>query len=181
MNSVKYKGNSIHQDSLETGLQFQDFISEKFPEIMGFNISIFQSKKYQIEKGESLQGIEIKYDARSTGDCTYYKNKATNNVGIEVFEKTNKDKKMWTESGILRDDNTWLYVVGNYHQAWLFSKKRLVELYKANRYDVRQTLPTIKTMLMPISQADRHCEKKLIFRMNSARQLEIFEQQRFNF
>jgi len=63
----------------------------------------------------------------------------------------------------------------------LFSKKRLVELYKANRYDVRQTLPTIKTMLMPISQADRHCEKKLIFRMNSARQLEIFEQQRFNF
>lgn len=181
MDKMKYKGNNVHQDSLETGLQFQDFISQKFPEIMGFNISIFQSKKYQMERGESVQGVEIKYDARSTGDCTYYKNKATNNVGIEVFEKSSRNQKVWTKSGILRKDNTWLYVVGNYHQAWLFSKKRLVELYHAKRYNIVQTLPTIKTMLMPLSQADRHCEKKLIFRMNAARQLEIFEQQRFNY
>ena len=179
MSSTKYAGNSIHENSLETGLQFQDFITEKFPQIMGFNISVFQSKKYQMEKGESVQGVEIKYDARSTGDCTYYKNKATNNVGIEVFEKTSKNRKAWVKSGILRDDNTWLYVVGNYHQAWLFSKKRLVELYKDGRYNVVQTLPTIKTMLMPIKQADRHCEKKLIFRMNASRQLDIFEQQQF--
>jgi hypothetical protein len=39
--------------------------------------------------GESLQGYEIKYDARSTGDCTHGYCKATNNVAIEVYEKTN--------------------------------------------------------------------------------------------
>lgn len=161
-----YKGNSRHTDSLETGLEFQDFMSIKFMEQMGFNISIFQSKKYQFEKGESLQGIEIKYDARSTGDCTYYENVATGNVAVELFEKTNRNNKEWVKSGILRKDNTWIYVIGNYHQAWIFSKKRLQELYRSNRYKCIQTLPTIRSMLMPLNQADRHCEIKLTFSNN---------------
>lgn len=160
---TQYKGNNKHQNSLEVGLQFQDFVMVKLIELMGFSISYYQSKKYQYQYGESLQGIEIKYDARCTGDCTHYKNNATGNVAIECFEKIHKSNKDWTPSGILRNDNSWLYVVGNYHQLWIFSKKRLKNLYDANRYECRQTLDTMKTMLMPISHADDHCEKKLVF------------------
>lgn len=162
-----YAGNNRHSDSLEIGLEFQDFVMMNFMELMGFNISYFQSKKYQYQYGESLQGIEIKYDARCTGDCTHYKNAPTGNVAIEVFEKVNKNNSKWVESGILRKDNTWLYAVGNYHQIWIFSKKRLLDLYRVKRYDVKATLPTSKCMLMPIDHADSHCEKKLIFRQNN--------------
>lgn len=170
---VQYKGNNRHEDSFEIGLEFQDFVMIKLIELMGFNISYFQSKKYQFQYGESLQGIEIKYDARCTGDCTYYKNNPTGNVVIECFEKTHKDNPKWIPSGILRNDNTWLYVVGNHDQIWIFSKKRLKNLYDANRYGCTQTLDTVKNMLMPISHADAHCEKKLVF---SKQNTSLFDQ-----
>ena len=86
MNAL-YQGNSNHQNSLEVGHEFQDFITEKLAKEFGIAITIFQSKKYQFQKGESLQGVEIKYDARSTGDCTYTQRTATGNVGMKLPKK----------------------------------------------------------------------------------------------
>jgi len=161
--SDMYEGNNQHTNSLEIGHEFQDFIVERMIRDMGISVSIFQSKKYQFNNGESLQGIEIKYDARSTGDCTYKDCKATFNVGIEVAEKSHKDKSNWIASGIYRLDNSWLYIVGNYHQAWVFAKGTLKLLHASEKYPVIQTLPTMKTMLLPIADADRYCAKKIEF------------------
>lgn len=154
---MNYKGNSIHKNSLEVGHEFQDYVVEILTKHKGLSISIYQSKKYQFSKGESLQGIEIKYDSRSTGDCTYNKCTATNNVAIEVAEKTNINLSDFTPSGIYRRDNTWLYIVGNYHQFWAFGKKHLILLHKKGNYKTIQTLPTILTMLIPLKVADEYC------------------------
>lgn len=172
--SAPYIGNNKHKNSLETGHEFQDFIVEKLILELGISVSIFQSKKYQFNKGESLQGVEIKYDARSTGDCTYYKCTPTGNVGIEVAEKSHKDMPYFTKSGIYRLDNSWLYIVGNYNCAWVFSKKHLVLMHKSGKYKEIESLPTLKTMLLPINDADAYCAKKLIFSNKIPTQGDIF-------
>lgn len=169
-----YNGNNKHNNSLEVGHEFQDFIVEKLIKELGISVSIFQSKKYQFQKGESLQGVEIKYDARSTGDCTYHKCTPTGNVGIEVAEKSNANLPYFTPSGIYRLDNSWLYIVGNYHCAWVFSKKHLILMHKTGKYKVVNTLPTIQTMLLPIEEADNYCSKKLIFSDNIKEQIKLF-------
>lgn len=153
-----------YNEQLEIGHEFQDFVIEKLIKELGIAISIFQSKKYQFNKGESLQGVEIKYDARSTGDCTYKNCTPTNNVGIEVAEKTNKNNENWIPSGIYRLDNSWLYIVGNYHCIWVFGKKHLMLMHQSNIYNQITTLPTMKTMLLPIEVADKYCLKKIIFK-----------------
>lgn len=158
-----YTGNSIHTDSLTIGQEFQDFIIEKLHSVTGITVATFSSKKYQFNKGETMQGFEIKYDSRSTGDCTYYKCTATGNVGIEVAEKSNKNNPNFVSSGIYRKDNTWMYVVGNYDCAWIFSQNLLKILHKTNRYNEIQTLPTMKCFLLPIKDATKYAAKTLIF------------------
>lgn len=156
-----YKGNSHHDNSLEIGHEFQDFVVEILAKELGISISIFQSKKYQFNKGESMQGVEIKYDARSTGDCTYKDCSPTYNVAIEIAEKTNKHNEKWVDSGIYRLDNSWLYIVGNYKDIWVFGKRHLILMHKRGIFREAQTLPTIKTMLLPIEVADEYCLKKI--------------------
>lgn len=160
---MKYEGNCIHSDTLNIGQEYQDYIVEYLSKNMGIAISLFQSKKYQYKIGETVQGVEIKYDARSTGDCTYNECKPSGNVGIEVAEKTKASNNNFIDSGIYRNDNTWLYIVGNYHCAWIFSKNLLRILHNSGKYKTIATLPTIKTMLLPIKDADKYCAKKLIF------------------
>jgi len=161
---TNYKGNCAHDDPLFIGEEYQDFITNYMSKNLGISITIFKSKKYQYNIGETVQGVEIKYDARSTGDCTYKECKASGNVGIEVAEKTNASNMNFIESGIYRNDNSWLYIVGNYDCAWIFNKNLLKILHVSNRYTTVQTLPTMKSMLLPIEEADKYCAKKLIFK-----------------
>ena len=163
MSEPIYTGNCTHGDTLNIGHEFQDYIIEYLCKNFGISISIFQSKKYQFKIGETVQGVEIKYDSRSTGDCTYKECKASGNVGIEVAEKTRASNNNFVPSGIYRNDNTWLYIVGNYDCAWIFSKSTLKILHESDKYRTFETLSTIKTMLLPIKEADKYCAKKMYF------------------
>lgn len=165
-----YEGNNGHKDSFEVGLQFQDFIIQKLLHNNGIVIQPYSSKKYQFEVGESVQGYEIKYDARSTGDCTNSYCEATNNVAIEVYEKTNKNDDKWIPSGILRDDNTIYYIIGNYDMCWIVDKIVLRRMLKSGSYRVVQTLPTIKTMLIPINIMDEYAIQAIVFNNNFGKQ-----------
>jgi hypothetical protein len=161
---MMYSGNSYHKDSLSIGQEYQDFIIEKLHLNTGITVATFSSKKYQFNKGETMQGFEIKYDSRSTGDCTYNEEiTATGNVGIEVAEKSNPNNTNFIPSGIYRKDNTWMYVVGNYDCAWIFAKNILKELHKSSKYKEIQTLPTMKSFLLPIKTATRWAARTLIF------------------
>lgn len=168
-----YEGNNKHKDSFEIGLEFQDFIIRQLLRDYGIVIQPYSSKKYQFEQGESLQGYEIKYDARSTGDCTHGYCEATNNVAIEVYEKTNESNDKWIPSGILREDNTIFYVIGNYDMCWIVDKIVLRRMLKSGTYRVVQTLPTIKTMLIPINIMDEYAIQAIVFNDNYGKQAKL--------
>lgn len=154
---TKYKGlypDAPKQTSYEESMEYQDFIVDILIKDLGLAISNYSSRKYQYTVGESKQGIEIKLDKRIS---------PTGNVSIEVFEKSRASNINWVKSGILRQDNTWLYIQGNYDYVFVFSKKVLRKIYE-EKYKTRvwEPKPTIKTFLMKFSEAESICEKLII-------------------
>lgn len=107
---------------LEVGLIYQDFVVEKLYE-KGIPIVGYSSKKYQYSKGENKNGYEIKFDNRR---------KETGNLYIEIAEKSDANNKSFVPSGIYRDDNAWLYIIGDYDKIYILSKKHLRFLFENN-------------------------------------------------
>lgn len=129
----QYGMTEYYKEKLKEGQEYQDFIVDKLREKYGLILSVYSSSKYQNEKGETAQGIEIKYDKLMS---------QTGNVYIEVAEKSRPNILQYTRSGIFREDNTWLYLIGNYNEAFIFSKNMLRGIYLSkeewNRYDIRE-------------------------------------------
>ena len=134
----------------EEGMEFQDYVADLLMQQLGFPLTSYTSKKYQCDIGENRQGVEIKLDTRCAGPT------ATGNVSIEVAEKTSADVAMWTPSGIMRKDNTWLYVQGNYHRVYVFGKQILKLVYlKSYQSDVIEVKPTLKVFRISVEEAER--------------------------
>lgn len=110
-----------YKDKFEAGLEYQDYVSDELRKA-GIFLGAYSSRKYQQERGESASGIEIKHDMRLA---------ETGNLYFEIAEKSSPDIPDWTKSGILREDSTWLYLIGDYEQAFLFSKEQLKRIYYA--------------------------------------------------
>jgi len=151
------KDNSGHDDSFEVGNAFQDFVCMELAK-QNIILQNINSKKFQYKVGENLQGFEIKYDARCTGDNNTV---ATNRLSIEIAEKTNAKNMNYVDSGIYRNDNSWLYIQGNYKMFWIFNKSLLKMLHKSGRYEESQ-MATIKKFYLPIEDADKYCAKKIV-------------------
>lgn len=144
---VKYQ-NGYYADQLEVGLQFQDFVTTQLYQ-RGIVVVGYSSRRYQNERGENMLGAEIKRDDNF---------RKTGNLYLEVAEKAHPDRAQYTESGIMRADNSWLFVIGDEQTIWMFSTKYL-RLLK-DRYRKVQT-PTSIGRLMPIYDADRYCIRKI--------------------
>ena len=136
---------------LEKGLQFQDFITDILIKELGISLSTYSSQKYQNLKGENKQGFEIKFDD---------KYKDTGNVYIEVAEKSNPLNENFISSGIYRNDNTWLYLIGDYKEIFIFSKKHLKLMYESKKYN-EVIISTSKGMLIKKEDAEKYCIKKI--------------------
>jgi len=140
-----------YKTKFEQGLEYQDFVCDQLRIREGWFVGCYSSRKYQQEKGESVCGLEIKYDMRLS---------ETGNVYIEVAEKSRPELPEYTASGVFRKDNTWLYLIGDYHQAFVFGKTLMRNLYlnkdqkKAWGCVDRQT-PTSKGFTIPIKSAIR--------------------------
>ncbi|MFW6025893.1 MAG: hypothetical protein ACOCRX_06075, partial [Candidatus Woesearchaeota archaeon] len=113
------KKDKYFEEMLQKAHEYQEHIKEIFSE-KGVELLFYQTKKGQYETGETVQGIEIKYDMK------YEK---TNNLYIEYEERCNKDIKTWTKSGILKDDNTNFFLIGNLDTFWIFKKDKLIQIY----------------------------------------------------
>lgn len=124
-----------YKNKLKSGHEYQDFIMEQLIK-HGIIIQVYSSAKYQHEKGESICGIEIKYDSLI---------KETGNLYIEVAEKSNEQISEFTPSGIFRDDNTWLYLIGDYEEAYLFSKKQLQAVMSSQKMKDKRGIKEVKT------------------------------------
>ena len=135
--------------SYQSGLEFQDFVVDLLREKLGIVITNYQSQRFQFGVGENKQGIEIKLDRDILG---------TRNVSIEIAEKAKASNPYYVSSGIYRNDNSWLYIQGNWNIVFIFSKNILRLLHKSGRYKVN-TLPTLISYLLPIGDAERYAAK----------------------
>lgn len=142
-------------NSFQEGLEFQDFVCSRLAK-QGIILQNFSSKKYQIDIGENLQGFEIKLDSQ----CTKY-----GRLSIEVAEKSRDDGLLsWSDSGIMRNDNSWLYIQGNYEVLFVFSKSWLHRLFIGKQPEVSEKFGTIKTFYMKLDFARKHAAKTIDFR-----------------
>ena len=121
---MEMKQNNIPSNNYEINKnkseEYQDWLSKELPKHNGLIIQFMTSKKYQYSLGESVQGIEVKYDMKLA---------KTNNLFIEIYEKRRHENHTFIESGILRKDNTIIYGIGDYKILYLFSKKLLLHIY----------------------------------------------------
>lgn len=131
--------------SFGVGLEFQDFVCL----LLAKEHVILQnlgSKLYQLNVGENLQGFEIKYDERCTD---------TGRLSIEVAEKSRNDPALqWTESGIFRNDNSWLYIQGNYEVLYVFAKNWLLRYYQEKSPELVEWNGTIRRFFLPVRTAE---------------------------
>jgi hypothetical protein len=140
--------------SFQDGLEFQDFVCAQLAK-HAVVLQNLASKKYQIEIGENLQGFEIKYDDW----CS-----KSGRVSIEIAEKSRNDPLLqWTPSGIYRNDNTWLYIQGNYSVLFIFAKRFLLNYFESKRPPVEEKRGTIQTFYIGNAVARKHAAKVLEF------------------
>ena len=101
--AIEAYDNGYYSEKLEQGLQFQDAVTQLLYQ-RGIVVVGFASRKYQNEHGENMLGAEIKRDGnfRDTG-----------NLYIEVAEKAHPSREHYTDSGIFRKDNSWLFCIGD--------------------------------------------------------------------
>ena len=72
----------------------------------------------------------------------------------EIAEKTRNDEhREWTPSGIFRSDNSWLYIQGNYHVLFIFSKNHLVRYFNVKNPAVTEKFGTIRTWYLSFADA----------------------------
>ncbi len=143
-----------YKDMLEKGLEYQDFITDLLLKEIGISISTYASRRYQREHGENAQGVEIKFDDMFA---------ETGNIYIEVAEKSAPDNPRFVPSGIYREDNTWLYVIGNYEVVYIFSKKFLALLHQSRKLGYKRvSIPTSQGFLIPERDVVRYCLKQII-------------------
>lgn len=142
--------NGYYNSKLQQGLEFQDRVAKELYQ-RGIVIIGYASRKYQNSEGENMLGAEIKRDGmfRDTG-----------NLYIEIAEKSHPDKLEYIPSGIYRQDNSWLYVIGDEETIYIFSTKYLRMLEKRYHHVEK---PTSKGFLLPIADAEKYCLRIIEF------------------
>jgi hypothetical protein len=137
----------------EKGLEFESFIMDWFANQKNINLSHYTLLKEQINKGENRQGIEIKNDQRF---------QQTNNLFISVERDYGYTKY---ESGIYKNQS-WLYVIGNEDEFYIFATKHLKQYYEHNKPQLFDGFKSVKNgidkgFLLSKKQAERICIEKI--------------------
>ena len=152
----KLKEELNYYKQLADGNEYQDFVAEKLYE-MGIAVISYASKKYQYTVGENRCGFEIKHDKKLA---------ETGNLYIEIAEKNKASNKSFIPSGIYRNDNTLLYIIGDYNKIFIFDKKRLRTIYEGKYYEKINgryvEIGTSQGFLIPADYAEENIAIKVI-------------------
>lgn len=148
--SQRAYGSGYYAEKLEQGLVFQDLVTRELYK-RGIVIVGYASRHFQNDHGENILGAEIRRDGHF---------RKTGNLYIEVAEKSHPDVSEYTSSGIERNDGSWLFIIGDEHDIWIFSTKQLCLLvHKREWRQVKK--PTSIGYLCPMEDAERYCLRKI--------------------
>lgn len=129
--------------TFQEGAEFQDFVCVELAKA-GIVLQNLCSRRYQMELGENIQGVEIKLDRRLHD---------TGRLSVEVAEKPSAKFERWIPSGIFRDDNSWLYVQGNWREFFVFPKNMLMWWVQKYNPEVYESFGTIRKFYLELSEA----------------------------
>lgn len=146
----EYNNNGYYAKKLEIGLEFQDIVTKALYQ-RGIVVIGYASRKFQNSDGENMLGAEIKRDDNF---------RKTGNLYIETSEKSHPDKQEFIPSGIFREDNSWLFVIGDEKTIYIFSTKWLRKLIDKYPEKTNAT-QTSKGRLLPIRHAEELCIRKI--------------------
>lgn len=135
--------DGIRPTLFKEGVEFQDFVCVQMAK-SGLILQNLGSKRYQLAIGENIQGFEIKLDT------LFHK---TGRLSIEIAEKPYAAYEKWIPSGIYRNDNTWLYIQGDYKELFIFAKNVLRAWAKKNQPEIHESHGTIKKFYLPLDTA----------------------------
>jgi hypothetical protein len=112
----------------------------------GITMWHYEDRLFQYAIGENRQGCEVKFDE----PCT-----RTGRLSIEIAEKTRAANHEWIASGIMRRDNSWLYIQGNYAITFIFAKNWLIRYYaeKIGLSDIAEYNGTVRKFYLPVKAA----------------------------
>ena len=123
------------------------------------------TRQEQHNIGENHLGMEIKNDRRF---------RDTGNLFIEIKEKKAATNYEWVPSGIYRQDNSWIYAVGDKQTLYLFQKAWLIDWAKAEpRREVPSQNGTSKGLLLKVSEAKQYLQPNDIWTMRSVTNEEL--------
>jgi hypothetical protein len=120
---------TYYKTKLQAAFEFENFIAEMLKENYSIDIEPFLTPEGQYDLGENKLGIEIKNDTLI---------KKYGNVYIEYAEKSKASNYVFVKSGILKDDNTKYFLIGEADQFYIFRKQRLLEIYKEERQNAKE-------------------------------------------
>jgi hypothetical protein len=133
---------------IESGKLFQDFVVDSCWNLLGLAIVQYSSQVYQQTIGESKTGAEIKHDEQFA---------KTENLWIEIAEKARPRPGDHVASGIYRNDNTWLYIIGNYDTLYIFQKTLLKLLHQSGKWRILENnTKTSRGFLLSKADAERY-------------------------
>ena len=145
---------SYYAEKLKQGLDYESFVKAIIANELFIDIDFYKTYEDQINQGESKQGIEIKFNS----EINKY-----NSIWIEIKERSRTDRP-YNWSGIYRNDNTWLFVCGDYKQIYIMSKKYLRMLHKTiylNKVKEISRHTSIGFRMM-LPEVNKYCIKKII-------------------
>lgn len=145
MSAVEDYG-AYRENNIRRGVEYEDFVFDILRE-EGLTVTRYASQKWQYGVGECSGGIEVKFDDKIDEYERLY---------IEVSEKAYPNsQRSYAPSGIYRNDNSWLYVVGDYKNVYIFAKSILKLLYLTGRYLGKET-PTSQGFVLPVEKAEKY-------------------------
>jgi hypothetical protein len=150
-----------YAEKFKAGTEYQDYSQLELYKA-GIPIGVLTSKKYQRKYGESIAGMEVKLDRKL---------EETGNLYFETHEKSDEKNLNFVESGILRNDNTWIYCIGNYKIMYLIPKRSLQRLYeqqhgreldKRLECYVEHKIPTSMGFTLSADWVEKHMAAKVL-------------------
>lgn len=142
--------NGHYKERLEQGLIYQDMVTRELYQ-RGIVIVGYSSRRYQLEQGENMLGAEIKRDGNF---------RKTGNLYIETAEKSHPSRANYVPSGIMRMDNSWLFVIGDEQTIYIFATCHLRKMCQRPMWK-KITTPTSIGRLMPLADAEKYCIRRI--------------------
>ncbi len=131
---------------LERGREYEDFVYTLLGRHLGLVVVPYLSALFQDKVGENSAGIEIKFNDMFD---------ETDNLWIELWRKSHPGQKEYKQSGIMRDDNGWLFITGTRKLVFIFTRVMLRGL-RGKYTEIENKTKTSKGFLLSHADANKY-------------------------